>query len=725
MGFSMRIGRRFNLILFFLLVSGSASSIKIEEVNEDQSTVVLSRGAVINPLDGVMVYDQLEQCFFLLPDIPEPPSLTDVKCSDGMDEKLCNLFEEQKQVLRDIQAELKITNRVLTTKGLGDQNAFVPSKVNRKWFETVPFVDVHSATPNQEIKEAAGNDYLSDVEMRLALRKILETGGTRELDVRQKRAVLPFLIPAFKFASKALASSQLQDFFKGFFTGDNGILSTLAAFRASSPADRKAFTELSKRVSEFETETKKLFIDVLSKTDDIEKTINELQNDHYELSNNIVGFKELVLSHQSLISDLSRLIYVSNIYAMHFQAFSDCRSGKISPTFIPLSLLSEKLRDLETKMPSDKTLLFSSAEAFRYYTLTLAECIYDSRGGLVKIGIPLRKKQSAFHVYEYKPIQFAYNDFTCSLETPATHVIKDLNSNDVFPITELEAESCDVSTGLCRLPMSTDMDTSSICIAILLKGSSANLIRENCKFHCSKRSIADISEISEDVFVGIHLPPRGIEIRCPGETIPLSSEVAIGSHRFSLICTMCSLYWNNRLVASSSGVPCKDERRPVIETLLPIQFSVLKDVKPDGDDGIEKTVFTGTEEIINSKYDPETGTTIPPLSILPGLFTSLGVFWDFMQSLAILYIYYRNRFIPNPLGVVLNNMIPGVAADRYTCQLSDDVYIMLWTILIVNLAALVPSMLYKVYRFFYDLYNDSVEAAALRQEVDRQLAHIP
>ncbi|CAL8072990.1 unnamed protein product [Orchesella dallaii] len=576
--------------------------------------------------------------------------------------------------------------------------------------------------PNSEIQQAAGSDYFSELELRLALRKILETGGVDSLNKREKRGIFPFIKPALRFASKAIANKQLQEFFQGLFTGDNGILSALSAFRAASPEDRKAFSELSKKVSEFETETRKLFVDVLKKTDDVESTLLTLQKDHYELSNNMVGFKEMVLMHQSLLSDLTRLTYVANVYTMHFQAFSDCRAGKISPTFIPISLLADKLRQLELQMPADKALLISSAEAFRYYKLTIAECVYDSRGGLVKIGVPLRKKQSAFQLYEYKPIQFAYQDFTCSLETPATLVVKDLNSNDVFPITELEIDACDVSTGLCRLPMSTDMDTSSICIAILLKGSSAEIIKENCKFHCTKRRIPELSKIAEDVYVGIHLPSKGIEIRCENERIPYSTAIEIGSTRFSLACTNCELFWNNKLVGSSSGATCKDVRIPTVETILPIQFSDLKDLKPDGESGLEKTVFTGAAEIVNMHYNPETGANFPGLDIIPVLWTAATVLWDALQSIAVAYIFYRQHYVPNAVGLALGGMIPGVFASRYACVLTNDVYVILYTILITVLLLLVPTLLQKAFKFFKDLYTDAVDSAAVRNERDRRAA---
>ncbi|CAL8077026.1 unnamed protein product [Orchesella dallaii] len=146
-----------------------------------------------------------------------------------------------------------------------------------------------------------------------------------------------------------------------------------------------------------------------------------------------------------------------------------------------------------------------------------------------------------------------------------------------------------------------------------LSDCSADLIKENCKPQCTKRAIPDIAKI---------LPSKGIEIRCPGETTYFSKSLEIGSTRFTLTCTFCKIFWNNRLVGSSSEIRCKEERRRLIETLLTIQFCELK---LDGDDGVEKTVFNRSQQLINPQYDPETGSNNPPINILPTLCTVASV----------------------------------------------------------------------------------------------------
>ncbi|CAL8077068.1 unnamed protein product [Orchesella dallaii] len=191
---------------------------------------------------------------FLHLDVPEPPSLTEIKCPEEIDSRFCNI--------------------ILTTKGLNEETAFTPSDIKSKWFEAIKSVDDHSDSPSWEVQQAAGRDYLTDVEMKLAV------------------------------ISKIVDKEELRKLFYGLSTGDNGILKTLAAYRAASPEDRKAFTDLSSKVGEFEAETRKLFVDVLQTTDNVEETLHQMQEEHYEFIGNILGFKEMVMAHQSLISDI-------------------------------------------------------------------------------------------------------------------------------------------------------------------------------------------------------------------------------------------------------------------------------------------------------------------------------------------------------------------------------------------------------------------------------------
>jgi len=77
-------------------------------------------------------------------------------------------------------------------------------------------------------------------------------------------------------------------------------------------------------------ETRRLFVDLFNKTEDIEKTISDLQANHYNLIHNVKGFKEMVVLQGSLTADISRPLYISNVYFMHFLAFQDCRSGRLN-----------------------------------------------------------------------------------------------------------------------------------------------------------------------------------------------------------------------------------------------------------------------------------------------------------------------------------------------------------------------------------------------------------
>ncbi|CAL8077032.1 unnamed protein product [Orchesella dallaii] len=235
----------------------------------------------------------------------------------------------------------------------------------------------------------------------------------------------------------------------------------------------------------------------------------------------------------------------------------------MSPVFVPESLLADRLRDLEDKMPLNKEFVYPSSDVARYYRLKTSVCIYDSRGGLIKIGVPLMEKSTAYQVFQYRPLEFAIIEFKCSLDAQATLVIKDANSNEVFPITELELETCQPSSGLCLVPLSSDMDSASVCIVVLLKGSLVDTIKENCPLKCTRRAQPELSKISEDIFVGTHLRKTGIQIRCPDDGImDYHSVVTYGSTKFSLACTECDILWNGRVVGEASSSPCKDIVNP-------------------------------------------------------------------------------------------------------------------------------------------------------------------
>ncbi|CAL8084931.1 unnamed protein product [Orchesella dallaii] len=137
------------------------------------------------------------------------------------------------------------------------------------------------------------------------------------------------------------------------------------------------------------------------------------------------------------------------------------------------------------------------------------------------------------------------------------------------------------------------------------------------------------SRTFEDVYVGIDLPSKGIE-----------------------------------LVGSSSRETCKDVRIPTVETILPIQFSDLKDLKPDGENGLEKPKFTGAAENVNMHYNPQTGTNFPDLGIMPILWTAATVLWDDLKLLGVAYIFYQQHFVPNAVGLAFSGMIPGVFRGR-------------------------------------------------------------
>ncbi|CAL8148821.1 unnamed protein product [Orchesella dallaii] len=646
--------------------------------------VIITRGAVLNPVVGTHVYEEMEGMLFVIPDLPDPPKLASLQCSPNIDKRLCSMFVDSKVVLRDVQDVFKVMNRVLTTKGLSDSPPFTSEKMQTSWVENIPNVDVKSESPPENVRYAVGDDYISQVERRLALRKFMQS-GTSTLSSREKRFIGSLALPGMSIAKHLLGPLELSKLFDGLFTGDHGILKAIASLRAASPGKKKAFTDLPSRVSEFEAETKRIFFDVLNRTDKMDKTIFALQNDR--------------------------------------DYFAVTVSGKISPVFIPPDLLEKRLKDLESKLDEGQQLVFPASEHHQYYKLKTATCVYDSRGGIMRVGIPTKRKMSAFQLFEYKPIQFAFKDlesktYTCSLDTPSTYVIKDGFTNQIYPINELDINECNIDSGICRLPMTADQDTASVCISILMQGSSADQIKKNCALQCTERKRSSLIKVSPDVFVGTHLPQKGVSVACPGSNINVSG-VDIGSTRITLECTDCRILWDGRLVGESTSIPCSGYLKPRIQTLLPVHFTTLQDLKPDLDDGNERTAFTHMEEIFDEGFQPTKQTEHSKRGLWTTFWEIFSVVQDFLQTVAIIYFSIKSsRKLAVSIEVVQAYVMTVAAVSNPTFKLSEDAYYLLWNLMISVLLILAQGLYHRLQAFFGRQRNERVDLAAAQRMVN-------
>lgn len=186
------------------------------------------------------------------------------------------MFSGLQASVSDISDLLTLMNKVLTTKGVSETEP-QEFKVPSGWMKKVEGVDVASNNPSPELISEAGEAWYSDMAARLTLRKILEN-GTGALHHVERRWVKEVVKTGVKLAKFAL-NSDVEKLFRRLFVGDKSLLSFLTSYRVLSKEEFKLFADLPKRISVLQSETRRLFLDVLNKTEIVKEMTEEIQQE--------------------------------------------------------------------------------------------------------------------------------------------------------------------------------------------------------------------------------------------------------------------------------------------------------------------------------------------------------------------------------------------------------------------------------------------------------------
>lgn len=136
------------------------------------------------------------------------------------------------------------------------------------------------------------------------------------------------------------------------------------------------------------------------------------------------------------------------------QATKNVEAVKFPVAFVPPTLLRQRLADIEKRLPLNMRFVIPLEEVGRLYKLAVSDCIFDSTGGLAKVGIPLVETSHQYEMYQFTPLHFAYEGQTYAIKSPSTYIMKELNENRMFTVTEIDLEECEPKkNGLCRVPL--------------------------------------------------------------------------------------------------------------------------------------------------------------------------------------------------------------------------------------------------------------------------------
>jgi len=442
-----------NWFVIFLISSAYA------EKNIFISQSVVTKGAHFSEITNVILYSDVELVIEPLQDIPS------IKFDFQHDCESCGpvLFNTSEANHKAIKATYELISTLAETfsfKGL-DYSAFEKvSLIFRGKNLTTETNDETFPLPRDEEIETIGRDMYNSIVQKIELRSLLES----KKQIRQQRspigAVVRMLPTALKLSSK-------------LFLPTNGILNILLGLAPSKPNSLLNFATSPNYVSKIAKVSIAGLKTILNQLDTAEateskwkeKAIRVLKKDfltegqdsynhgpkaafQYILDNLgtlVEAVKKLFSNSMEMSSQMGQMTLMTNLITQHllyYNALQACRDGSIPPTFLPPSLLKQRVLSLLNILPPEMELAININDLHRLYTIRNTKCFFDTEGAIMEINIPLKRRDETFNLYHLKSLHFAYQNQTCSINVESGYVALESNSGQVLPIRRDDKDTC-------------------------------------------------------------------------------------------------------------------------------------------------------------------------------------------------------------------------------------------------------------------------------------------
>lgn len=203
-------------------------------------------------------------------------------------------------------------------------------------------------------------------------------------------------------------------------------------------------------------------------------------------------------------------------------------------------------------------------------------------------------------------------------------------------------------------------------------------------------------------------------MECNNETLELKTHAPHGAVRFEAPCG-CKVFLGKKLIGKSKSTQCQLHMKPKLNLVMPIQMTKFDDLMPYTN-GADTTVFANAEEIYDGSFQPVVDLVVDDPVEEPFRYST--IFVNFVQSLTMLYLYYRLNGVTATVLALGNNFRLTEASKANTCELSGDVYALLWIILAVSVGSLLPAIFSRVYKALDNLHNERIQLAAQRYAME-------
>lgn len=146
-------------------------------------------------------------------------------------------------------------------------------------------------------------------------------------------------------------------------------------------------------------------------------------------------------------------------------------------------------------------------------------------------------------------------------------------------------------------------------------------------------------------------------------------------------------------------------------------WTTLTDYLPfvDGQ-AADVTSFKHRDEIFDSHAMDE--YKVVEDSFLTTDISLVSVGWNFVHTIIIAYVLFKLNVIGSTAAVATiaaARLHPAAALDSHLCRMEDDLYYLLYAILVLCALAFIPPLIFKLYRFLTDLFWESVDVQAARR----------
>jgi len=451
--------------LIFIIL---ASAVADEDLYLTQSTV--TKGAVFSQLQNVLLYSDTEVILEPLQDIPPHHFDSNHDCT-YCGKELFNATRANHEAIKDTYDLIHTLSEIFSFRGLNFSNfERIHLKIKDSNFTADP--DNSIPLPRQEDIELVGRTIYDAIVEKVESRNLHDKASVQG---RRNERAIPVALGKFLPAALKLTSK--------LFLPKNGILNVLLGFANSKPDSLLNFAHSPNYVSEMSNvaikSLQKVFHHLEEIDDDKEawsKTVSKWVSnglisegtsafDHStraamefifrKLNSAVNGFKQEIAANFETSKQVGEVILLTNLLTqdlIHYNALQSCRDGSIPPTFLPPSLLKNRILSLLEIIPNDMELAFNLNDIQRLYTIKNTKCQFDEDGGLVEVTVPIKRKNENLHLYHLKSLYFAHYNSTCSINVESGHVAFESNSGQVYPIRRDDEDTCQPSRdGMCLI----------------------------------------------------------------------------------------------------------------------------------------------------------------------------------------------------------------------------------------------------------------------------------